>query len=64
MIMMIGREMTKSAGNILDDIDSNVSFKAALQNRGREALDNLKTRAIDSLSGQDINQRNIVNALS
>lgn len=47
----VGRELLKSAGNVLDDVDNNVDFRTAVRARGGEAFNNIAKRAIAKMQG-------------
>lgn len=56
----IGKEMLSGASNVIGDVVSDrVSFKEAMQNRGKEGLLNLKRKADAKMSGSGLKKRKL-----
>lgn len=49
--MAIGREVSRGAAGLLDDLDHHVDVKTAFKARGNEVFNNLKRKATDVMNG-------------
>lgn len=56
----IGREMSRGAAGLFDDLENNVDVKTAFKTRGGEVIDNLKRKAVEVMGGSGFKKRKIV----
>lgn len=58
----IGREVSRGAAGLLNDLENDVDVKSAFKARGSEVLNNLKRKATDVMGGSGLKKPKIAKA--